>query len=86
MLGGWICKSPLYEQKLAAYGITSVAEALIQKDNVLLIMSNVEAAEQGFDWLTAYYAAENIPVSVEQEDVINENYSVYRIVSQNGKK
>ncbi len=86
MLGGWICKSPLYEQKLAAYGITSVAEALIQKDNVLLIMSNVEAEGQGFDWLTAYYAAENIPVSVEQEDVINENYSVYRIVSRNGKR
>lgn len=86
MMGGWICKSPLYQQKLAAYDITSAGDALLQKDNVFLIMSDTEAQEQGFDWLLQYYAARNQQVAVETEDVINENYKVYRVMAQDRTK
>lgn len=79
ILGGWICKSPLYREKLARYDIDSAADALLHQDNVYLIMSNVEAADQGFDWMIDYYAGKGIVVSVTRSDTINENYAVYEV-------
>ena len=42
-------------------------------------MSDTEAAGQGFDWLTDYYADRGITVSVELSDRINDNYAVYEV-------
>lgn len=80
ILGGWMCKSPLYQAKLKQYHIDSAADALLYQDNVYLIMSDTEAAEQGFDWLTDYYADHGITVSVQQNDRINNNYAVYKVL------
>lgn len=82
ILGGWICKSPLYQEKLKQYHIDSAADALLYQDNVYLIMSDTEAAGQGFDWLTDYYADRGITVSVQQSDTINDNYAVYEVQQQ----
>lgn len=79
ILGGWMCKSPLYQAKLKQYHIDSAADALLYQDNVYLIMSDTEAAGQGFDWLTDYYADRGITVSVELSDRINDNYAVYEV-------
>lgn len=79
ILGGWMCKSPLYQAKLKQYHIDSAADALLYQDNVYLIVSDTEASGQGFDWLTDYYADRGITVSVEQSDIINKNYSVYKV-------
>lgn len=79
ILGGWMSKSPLCREKLARYDIDSAADALLYQDNVYLIMSNMEAADQGFDWMIDYYADKGITVSVIQQDIINENYAVYEV-------
>lgn len=79
ILGGWMNKSPLYREKLVRYDIDSAADALLHQDNVYLIMSNVEAADQGFDWMIDYYADKGIVVSVTRSDTINENYAVYEV-------
>lgn len=79
ILGGWMCKSPLYQAKLKQYHIDSAADALLYQDNVYLIMSDTEASGQGFDWLTDYYADRGITVSVEQSDRINDIYAVYEV-------
>lgn len=79
ILGGWMCKSPLYQAKLKQYHIDSAADALLYQDNVYLIMSDTEADGQGFEWLTDYYADQGITVSVQQSDIINKNYSVYKV-------
>ena len=46
ILGGWMCGSPLYYDKLRRYGITSVQEALIERGNVYLILANQEVKER----------------------------------------
>lgn len=79
ILGGWMNKSPLYQEKMAQYAIDSVTDALLHQDNVYLIMSDKEAAEQGFDWMIDYYADKGITVSVIRRDTINENYAVYEV-------
>lgn len=79
ILGGWMCKSPLYQAKLKQYHIDSAADALLYQDNVYLIMSDTEAAEQGFGWLTDFYADRGITVSIELSDRINDNYAVYEV-------
>lgn len=80
ILGGWMCKSPLYQAKLKQYHIDSASDALLYQDNVYLIMSDTEASGQGFDWLTDYYADRGITVSVQQNDRINNNYAVYKVL------
>ena len=80
ILGGWMCKSPLYQAKLKQYHIDSAADALLYQDNVYLIMSDTEAAGQGFDWLTDYYTDRGITVSVQLSDRINDNYAVYEVL------
>lgn len=82
IMGGWMCKSPLYREKLQRLGVVSAGEALCAQDNVYLIMSDVEMMERGLDWITAYYAAQNVPVDVEKADSIGQSYSVYRIVKR----
>lgn len=78
IMGGWMAKSPLYREKISVYHICEADMALLDMDNVYLIISNEEADE--FDWLTAHYAQKGILVTVQQSDSINENYSVYQIV------
>lgn len=79
ILGGWMCKSPLYRRKLACYDIREADEALLDEENVYLIVSDAEAKEQGVEWLIGHYAAQGITVTVQQSDRINEKYGVYQI-------
>lgn len=81
IMGGWMCKSPLYYEKLQRSGIEDAGEALHEGENAYLIMSDIEAAERGLDWITDYYAAQGTATRTEEVDVIGENvrYHVYRI-------
>lgn len=82
IMGGWMCKSPLYKDKLYQYNIISVKEALIGQDNVYLIMSDTEALDQGFDWIIDFYRSQGVSVTVEEADKIGEYYSVYKVREQ----
>ena len=75
IMGGWLCKSPLYTEKLGRFGITSMEEGLLYHDNVYFI----SAQDSDNGWLSAYYAGKEIAVSVEQVDLFGGIYAVYHV-------
>lgn len=79
ILGGWICKSPLYREKLRRFDIVSAGESLIGKDNVYLIISDTEAFDIGTGWIVEYYDSQGARVTVEETDRIGAHYLVYQI-------
>lgn len=79
ILGGWMCKSPLYYEKLRHYGIDFAGEALLHRSDVYLIVSDAEMAERGIGWAKRYYEARGNAVMVDKVDKIDDYYSVYRI-------
>lgn len=79
IMGGWMCKSPLYYDKLKTCGIGSAGEALLEKEGAFFIMSDEEYAQRGIAWIADYYAAGGIAVTLEEKDRINENYRVYEV-------
>lgn len=78
IMGGWMCKSPLYREKLKQFGITTMEDGLLHEPFVYFI---IDIEEQGgnTDWLKEYYAQKGITVSVEQEDLIDGRYIVYKV-------
>lgn len=74
IMGGWICKSPLYEKKLSYFGITSMADGLLNNDRVYMIME-----ENSTDWLEAYYMEQGISVEINQVDFVGKYYGVYQV-------
>ena len=84
--GGWMCKSPLYREKLAAFGIEDAADALTE-GKADFIMSDAEAEQRGLTWLAVPYAENGLEVYVEEYGRIGENYGVYQVipVSESGQ-
>lgn len=78
LLGGWMCKSPLYREKLRAYDIDEAGEALLFSEGVCLIVSDTEA-QNGFSWVTDYYKEQGIDAAVICQERIGEHYGVYRV-------
>lgn len=83
-IGGWNCKSPLYDEKLARFGIQSAAEALLDRDDVYLIVSRQESGSV-LGIFADYYAAQGTGVRPEQADTIGEQYGVWHFVRTAGK-
>lgn len=79
IMGGWMCGSPLYYDKIGRYGIESVHEALLGQENVYLILSDQEAQERGFAWIVDFYAEQGVAVVVERTDTIGTEYAAYRV-------
>lgn len=82
IVGGWMCKSPLYQDKLRRYDIDSAGEALLHRDDVYLIVSQTEVLEGRGSELTDFYRAQGVETVFECVDVIDGNYPVYRITKQ----
>lgn len=78
IMGGWICKSPLYKQKLEYFGMASMAEGLLNGGQVYMIMNDT-LPESNTEWLEDYYHERNISVEVSEADRIGKNYGVYRV-------
>lgn len=75
LMGGWIANSPLYREKLARYGVTGVADAVINNDNVFIICAD----RYDMDWVNAYYADREVAVRIERVDDIAGEYGVYAV-------
>lgn len=75
IMGGWVCKSPLYDEKLEKFGITTMEEGLLRQDNVFFVTSK----DSDTSWLTAYYAGKGFTVGIEEVDSIEETYAVYQL-------
>ena len=82
ILGGWICKSPLYREKLRRFDIVLASEALIGQEYVYVIMSEAEASERGTGWIAEYYESQGVKVIVEETDRIGARYLVYRVCEE----
>lgn len=80
IMGGWLCKSPLYDEKMGQFGITSMEEGLLYHENVYFIAGKNDDTT----WLLAHYAGKGIAVSVEQADSLSEFYAVYRVKEIDG--
>ena len=78
IMGGWICKSPLYKQKLEYFGIASMEGGLLKDGQAYMIMNDT-LPDNNTGWLEDYYHERNISVEVGEVDRIGENYGVYRI-------
>ena len=78
IMGGWICKSPLYKQKLDFFGMTSMEDGLINNGQVYMIMNDI-LPESNTDWLEDYYRERNVSVEISEVDRIGKNYGVYRV-------
>ncbi len=78
IMGGWMCKSPLYRKKLEKFEITTMEEALLSADNVYFIMET-GTPDSSTEWLRAYYQEKGNTVSIEAVESIGDRYEVYRI-------
>ena len=78
IMGGWICKSPLYRQKLQNFGITSMADGLLNGGRVYMIMEN-DLPESSTEWLENYYLEQGIFVTVSEVDYVGKYYGVYQV-------
>lgn len=63
IMGGWACKSPLYEKKLSAFGMTSMEEALISQPGIYIAADETETDLQ---WLVKYYSDHGKTISLEE--------------------
>ena len=75
LMGGWISKSPLYEEKLRAHGLTSMKESLLEDETCYFVTT----PERDVQWLTDFYASQGIPVRVEQEDAVSESWRIFKV-------
>lgn len=87
IMGGWLYKSPLTRQKLAAFGFDSMEDAIIKEENVYVIVATKEREDSPcfVDWITAYYAYREQSVTVEQIDSLyadgEEKFKIYQVNS-----
>ncbi|MCH5261505.1 MAG: hypothetical protein J1F42_01170 [Lachnospiraceae bacterium] len=82
IMGGWMCKSPLYREKLQQYDIDSAGDALLNRDDVYLIISQEEVLCGRESEFMDFYRAQGVEAELECIDLIDDNYLVYRITGQ----
>lgn len=88
LMGGWVCKSPLWDKKLRRFGlagdeaenVSPVELGMIDNENVYVIIKT----DKNMDWLTEYYREiRGKKVRAEKEDSISVDgktvYNVYKI-------
>ena len=88
LMGGWVCKSPLWDKKLRRFGlagdeaenVSPVELGMIDNENVYVIIKT----DKNTDWLTEYYREiRGKKVRAEKEDSISVDgktvYNVYKI-------
>lgn len=85
IMGGWASKSPLMEKKYARFGINNMEQALLEQDNVFVIVRVEEPDSLPYvkDWLPQYYADQGVAVQLQKVDSIStagkEIFAVYAV-------
>lgn len=77
IMGGWLSKSPLYEKKIKNFGMDSMQQGIVYHDKVYVMAE----LEKGTEYMTSYFADQNITVSMELTDTICDIIGVYKIES-----
>ena len=78
LMGGWASKSPLYYDKLKAYGFTSMHDAILS-DGVYVVTKE----SSGIEWLSSYYLEKGIKTELEKTDTVADVFYVYKVTSAN---
>ena len=81
IMGGWMCKSPLYREKLSKFGIKTMEEGLLLEPFVYFII-DIEDWDGNTDWMRAYYLEKGIMVNIEQVDSIDARFAIYQVVEE----
>ena len=77
--GGWATDSPLYTQKLAAYGFDSMESALTDSGKAYVII----AQDRSMDWLTDWYSENRgEEVTLTRTDTVGESFYVYKVTAE----
>lgn len=85
IMGGWANKSPLTEIKYGQFGFSSMEEAILNRDNVFVVVKEPEVKSMPAlsDWITAYYAQKGISIGLKKADSVytkdREVFGIYRI-------
>ena len=61
-MGGWLTFSPLRKESLGYFGINEVDKALLERDNIYLIMAHPSSR------IDQYYEKKNIEIEWEEKD------------------
>lgn len=75
IMGGWACKSPLWEKKLAAFGIDSMEQALREREDVFF----VRKISEDMDWMSVYYEEHGTPIETRLIETIAGEFEIYAV-------
>ena len=78
LMGGWASKSPLYYDKLKAYGFTSMHDAILSEGVYV-----VTKESSGIDWISDYYADKGVNTGLEKVDTVADVFYVYKVTAVN---
>ena len=79
IMGGWACKSPLWKKKLSAFGIDSMEDALVNREDVYY----VQETGADTDWLYAYYWDHGMEIILQLQEEPLEEFEIYRVITNN---
>ena len=75
IMGGWACKSPLWRKKLEAFGIDSMEQALLLREDVYF----VRKASEDLQWIYDYYEGHGTPVKLTLQETIAGEFEIYSV-------
>ena len=75
LLGGWICNSPIYHEKLQNFGISSVEDAFRTLDNVYL----VQDVKESFAWIEEYFCQKGLNFKAYEVERFEGWLGVYKL-------
>lgn len=85
IMGGWACKSPLMEKKYAYYQIDSMERALLERNDVFVIVriEEPDTLPLAKDWIPEYYSDKGVMVEWRKVDSIyaedREVFGIYEV-------
>lgn len=85
LMGGWLVKSPLNQKKLEAFLIESMETAVLDREDVYVIVQEPESPKlpRLEEWLPAYYEERGYTVFLHKDDAVcignTEIFTVYSV-------
>lgn len=85
IMGGWMCKTPLYGKKLMQFGLSSTQDSLLKEDGVYFIIEipdTESSTYSGPEWMVEYYHDKGFSAALKQIDVIDNRFAVFKVVEE----
>lgn len=85
IMGGWMCKTPLYGEKLRQFGLGNTQDALLKEEGVYFIIEipdTESSTYSGPEWMVEYYQDKDFSAALKQIDVIDSRFAVFQVVEE----